>query len=225
MIDEEKIDGSVKIESEKKIEKREEKKSDGEKIVGTVKFESEEKRDDVVAEVQNVATEVAKAEKIKEEVTCDGEKKEKEDGNNGGAIEKQVARETKAKKEKEKEAIFSGSAIKVAQVIKPVEEKLLAGQVEQVIKTVNEKQFPIETKIEKKEGGDNSGCGSVEQVIKLVKGTIDIECHYVKAKQVEKNNCMGIQLHGLQRNKRWWHFHPVKRSILQQRQLLVKEYG
>ena len=90
MIDEEKIDGSVKIESEKKTEKREEKKSDGEKIVGGVKFESEEKSDGVVAEVQNVATEVAKEKEIKEK-DCDGEKKEKEDGNNGGAIEKQVA--------------------------------------------------------------------------------------------------------------------------------------
>ena len=48
MIDEEKIDGSVKIESEEKTEKREEKKSDGEKIVGAVKFESEEKSDGVV---------------------------------------------------------------------------------------------------------------------------------------------------------------------------------
>ena len=87
MIDKEKIDGSVKIESEKKTEKREEKKSDGEKIVGAVKFESEEKSDGVVAEVQNVATEVAKAKEIKEK-DCDGEKKEKEDGNNGSAIEK-----------------------------------------------------------------------------------------------------------------------------------------
>ena len=53
-----------------------------------MKFESEEKRDGVVAEVQNVATEVVKAEEIKEkEVACDGEK-EKEDGNNSGAIEK-----------------------------------------------------------------------------------------------------------------------------------------
>ena len=172
-----------------------------------------------------MATEVAKAKEIKEK-DCDGEKKEKEDGNNGCAIEKQITGETKAeKKEKEKEAIVSGSAIEVAQVIKPVEEKLLAEQVEQVIKTVNEKQLPIETKIEKKEGGDNGGSGSVEQVIKLVKGTIDIKCHYVKAKHVERNNCMGIQLYGLQRNKRWWHFHPVKRSILRQRQLLVKEYG
>ena len=72
----------------KKTEKREEKKSDGEKIVGAVKFESEEKSDGVVAEIQNVATEVAKAEEIKKkEVTCDGEK-EKEDGNNGDAIGK-----------------------------------------------------------------------------------------------------------------------------------------
>ena len=45
----------------------------------------------------------------------------------------------------------------------------MARQVEQVIKTVDEKQLPIETKTEKKEGGDNSGSGSVEQVIKLVK--------------------------------------------------------
>ena len=66
---------------------------------------------------------------------------------------------------------------------------------------------------------------AVKQILRYVKGTIDIGCHYVKAKQVERNNCMGIQLHGLQRNKRWWHFHPVKRSILRQRQLLVKEYG
>ena len=154
MIDEEKIDGSVKIESEEKTEKREEKKSDGEKIVGGVKFESEEKSDGVVTEVQNVATEVAKVKKIKEK-DCDGENKEKEDGNNGCAIEKQVAGETKA--EKEKEAIVSDSAIEVAQVIKPVEEKPLAGQVEHVIKTVDEKQLPIETKIKKKEGGDNGG--------------------------------------------------------------------
>ena len=101
---------------------------------------------------------------------------------------------------------------------------MLAGQVKQVIKTISEKQLPIETKTEKKEGGDNGGSGSIEQVIKLVKGTIDIECHYVKAKQVERNNYIGIQLHGLQRNKRWWHNHPVKRSILRQRQVLVKEY-
>ena len=177
MIDEEKIDGSVKIESEKKTEKREEKKSDGEKIVGTVKFESEEKSDGVMAEVQNVATEVAKAKEIKEK-DCDDEKKEQEDENTGCAIEKQVAGETKAEKEKEKEAIVSDSAIEVAQVIKPVEEKLLAGQVEQVIKTVNEKQLPIGRKTEKKEGGDNGDS-----------------------------------------------FHPVKRSILWQRQMLVKEYG
>ena len=38
-------------------------------------------------------------------------KKEKEDGNNSCAIEKQVAGETKAEKEKEKEAIVSGSAL------------------------------------------------------------------------------------------------------------------
>ena len=75
----------MKIESEERIEKREEKKSDGEKIVGAVKFESEEKSDDIVAEVQNVATEVAKAKEIKEK-DCDSEKKEKEDGNNGCAI-------------------------------------------------------------------------------------------------------------------------------------------
>ena len=129
------------------------------------------------------------------------------------------------KAEKEKEAIVSGSAIEVAQVIKPVEKKPLAGQVEQVIKTVDEKQLPIEMMTEKKEGGDNGDSGSVEQVIKPVQGTIDIGCHYVKAKQVERNNCMRIQLHGLQRNKRGWHFHPVKRSILWRRQLLVKEYG
>ena len=67
----------------------------------------------------------------------------------------------------------------------------MAGQVKQVIKTVDEKQLPIETNTEKKEGGDNGGSGSVEQVIKLVKGTINIGCHYVKAKQVERNNCMG----------------------------------
>ena len=35
----------MKIESEEKTEKREEKKSDGEKIIGAVKFESEEKSD------------------------------------------------------------------------------------------------------------------------------------------------------------------------------------
>ena len=160
-----------------------------------MKFEYEEKRDDVVAEVQNVATEVAKAEEIKEkEVTCDGERQEKEDGNNCGAIEKQVAGETKAEKEKEKEAIVSGSAIEVAQgtkpvveqqlaglveqVIKPIEEKPLAGQVEQVIKTVDEKQLLNETKTEKKKGGDNGGS-----------------------------------------------FHLVKQSILRRRPLLVKEYG
>ena len=146
----------MKIESEEKTEKREEKKSDGEKIVGVVKFESKEKSDGVVAEVQNVATKIAKAKEIKEN-DCDGEKKEKEDGNNGCGIEKQVARETKAEKEKEKEAIVSGSAIEVAQVIKPIEEKSLVGQVEQVIKTVDEKQLPIERKTEKKEGGDNGG--------------------------------------------------------------------
>ena len=152
-----------------------------------MKFESEEKSDDVVAEVQNVATEVAKAKEIKEK-DCDDEKKE-EDGNNGGAIEKHVTRETKAEKEKEKdkEAIVSGSAIEVAQVIKPVEEKPLAGQVEQIIKTVDEKQLPIETKTEKKKGGDNGGSSSVEQVIKLVKGTIDIECHYVKVLRIFSN--------------------------------------
>ena len=121
-----------------------------------MKFESEERSDGIVAEVQNVASKVAKAKEIKEkEVTYDGEKKEKEDGNNGGAIEKQVAGETKA--EKEKEAIVSGSAIEVAQVIKPVEEKPLAGQVEQVIKIVDEKQLSIERKTEKKEGEDNGG--------------------------------------------------------------------
>ena len=48
----------MKIESEEKIEKREEKKSDG-----------------VVAEVQNVATEVAKEKEIKEK-DCDGEEGE-----------------------------------------------------------------------------------------------------------------------------------------------------
>ena len=84
-----------------------------------------------MAEVQSLATEVAKAKEIKEkEVTCDSEKKEKEDGYSGGAIEKQVVGETKAEKEKEKEAIVSDSVIEVAQVIKPVEEKQLAGQVE-----------------------------------------------------------------------------------------------
>ena len=129
------------------------------------------------------------------------------------------------KAEKEKEAIVSGTVIEVEHVIKPVEEKSLARQVEQIIKIVDEKQLPIETKTEKKEGSDNGGSGNVEQVIKLVKGTIDIGCHYVKAKQVERNNCMGIQLHGVQRNKTWWHFHPVKWSILRRCQLLVKEYG
>ena len=45
----------------------------------------------------------------------------------------------------------------MAQVIKSVEEKPLFGQVEQVIKTVDEKQLPIERKTKKKEGGDNGG--------------------------------------------------------------------
>ena len=76
-----------------------------------MKFESEEKNNGIVAEVQNVATEVAKAKEIKEK-DCDCEKKEKEDGNNDCAIKKPVAGETKV--EKLKEAIVSGSAIEVA---------------------------------------------------------------------------------------------------------------
>ncbi|XP_022979881.1 enolase-phosphatase E1-like isoform X2 [Cucurbita maxima] len=169
MINEEKIDGSVKIESEKNTEKREEKKSDAEKIVGTVKFESEEKSDGVVAEVQNPATEVAKTEEIKEkEVTCDGEKKEKEDGNNGGAIEKQVAGETKAEKEKEKEAIVSGSPIEVAQGTKPVEEQQLAGEVEQGNKPVEKKQVVGEVEQVIKPVEEKPLIGQVEQIIKTV---------------------------------------------------------
>ncbi|XP_022930085.1 uncharacterized protein LOC111436572 [Cucurbita moschata] len=147
--------------------------------------------------------EVAKAEEIKEkEVTCDGKKKEKEDGNNDNAIEKQVAGETKAEEEKEKEAIVSGNAIEVAQgtkpiveqqlvglveqVIKPVEEKPLARQVEQVIKTVDEKQLPIETKTEKKESGDNGGSfHPVKRIVSLISHfmAFPMQQHFAVAKR------------------------------------------
>ncbi|XP_023520946.1 uncharacterized protein LOC111784490 [Cucurbita pepo subsp. pepo] len=174
---EEKIDGPVKIESKKKNReaRREEERWRENRwrceVAGETKAEKEKEKEAIVS---GSAIEVPQGTKpiVEQQLAGLVEQviKPIEEKPLAGQVE-QVAGETKAEKEKEKEAIVSGSAIEVPQgtkpiveqqlaglveqVIKPIEEKPLAGQVEQVIKTVDEKQLPIERKTEKNEGGDN----------------------------------------------------------------------